>query len=154
MVHATCLKGENKAERIVHREFGLIRPAVIMNGFIRAENRISLKFRLALEQDNEPFTGWVEGIVEDFKQTGVLFKTILPENKIDLLIERFTRIDLLIKLPGTGRVVVSTTNLAYFKKCSTCHDGTTVMLGVEFKGLVDHEKADIQEFLNTGFCFR
>jgi hypothetical protein len=154
MVYATCLKGENKAERIVHREFGLIRPAVMMNGITRSENRISLKFRLVLDQDKEPFTGWMEGIVENFKQTGVLFRTVLPEDTIDLLIERPAQIYLLIKLPGTGRVIVSVTNPAYFKRCSACSDGSTVMIGVEFKGLVDHEKADILEFLDTGFCCR
>lgn len=145
-----CIQGKSKAARIVHGGFGLTGPAVLSNGLTGSENGISLKFRLALERDNEPVTGWMNGIVENLKLAGVQFRTDLPEDAIDQLTERFTRVSLLMRLPGAGAVIVSDAHLKYFRKASARPDGTTVILGVELGCLAGHEKADILKYLETG----
>jgi hypothetical protein len=150
MVPAACVQGKSKAARIVHGGFGLTGPAVLSNGFTGYENGISLRFRLALERDNEPVTGWMNGIVENLKLAGVLFRADLTEDTIDQLTERFTRVSLMMRLPGAGTVIVSDARLKYFRKESSRQDGTTVILGVALECLAEQEKADILKYLETG----
>lgn len=149
----TCL-GENSVGRAAHDEFGLTMPTVLLYGFDKSENKISLRFSLVLERENEPFTGWMNGMVENIRESGVVFRTKLSEDTIEMLTVRFARINLLIKLPGADAEIVADSHLNYFKKGFTGHDGTTVILGVEFKGLAGHEKADIRQYVQTGNRFQ
>ena len=115
--------------------------------FFRVEVDSPARFRMIEEKTSKPLTVWMNGSTSDVGLGGLKIVAPMSKAEMEMLVNRYSLIELSFRLPGASKEILATASIAYFLRGPMKSKAITVTFGVSFVKIENSAKDALGEFI-------